>query len=73
MDTITAYEIEKMMLGLQDKTIIFVSHNFSGKLIHQYDQIVMLKEGKVLSQGTHEELLISCSEYKKILSIKMNI
>ena len=33
LDIETAYEIEKMALDFKDKTVIFVSHNFSGKLI----------------------------------------
>lgn len=41
LDIETAYEIEKMALDFDDKTVIFISHNFSGKLIHEYDEILV--------------------------------
>lgn len=33
LDIETAYDIEKTAMELEDKTIIFISHNFSGKLL----------------------------------------
>ena len=33
LDIETAFEIEKMVLDFSEKTVIFVSHNFSGKLM----------------------------------------
>ena len=35
-----AYDIEKMALNYDDKTVVFISHNFSGKLIREYDFIL---------------------------------
>lgn len=70
LDIETAYEIEKLALGCNDKTVIFISHNFSGKLIHEYDEILVMENGKLLSHGTYDELIQKCDYFKKICEIK---
>lgn len=70
LDIETAYEIEKEALEFEDKTVIFISHNFSGKLIKQYDGIIVMKDGKMIAHGTYDELLTSCDYFKRICSIK---
>ena len=70
LDIETAYEIEKMALGLPEQTVIFISHNFSGKLIKEYDEILVMENGKLLDHGTFDKLLSSCEYFKKICEIK---
>lgn len=69
LDIETAYEIEKLALNL-DSTVIFISHNFSGKLVKDYDEILLLEDGSLIAHGSHEDLLDSSSDYKRIWSIK---
>lgn len=73
LDIETAYEIEKLALDFQDKTIIFISHNFSGKLIRQYDEILVMDEGRLLSHGSYDQLMASCPYFKRICQIKFGI
>ena len=70
LDIETAYEIEKMILDYSDKTVIFVSHNFSGKLIKAYDEILVMDDGKLLAHGTYDELYDNCPYFKRICDIK---
>ena len=70
LDIETAYEIEKMALSLSEKTIIFISHNFSGKLIKDYDEILVMGEGKLISHGSYEYLISSCEYFRRICEIK---
>lgn len=70
LDIETAYEIEKMILDYSDKTVIFVSHNFSGKLIKTYDEILVMDGGKLLAHGTYDELYDNCPYFKRICDIK---
>ena len=70
LDIETAYEIEKLALNFSDKTVVFISHNFSGKLIREYDEILVMDSGKLLAHGTYEELIQSCEYFKKICEIK---
>ena len=69
LDIETAYEIEKLALDL-DSTVIFISHNFSGKLVKEYDEILLLEAGSLIAHGSHEDLLGKSSDYKRIWSIK---
>lgn len=70
LDIETAYEIEKMALDFAEKTIIFVSHNFSGKLMKKYDEILVMKDGTLVAHGPYEELLHSNEYFRKICSLK---
>ena len=69
LDIETAYEIEKLALSLES-TVVFISHNFSGKLVRDYDEILLLENGTLVSHGTHEELLLNSPEYQRIWEIK---
>ncbi len=69
LDIETAYEIEQLALSL-DSMVIFISHNFSGKLVDKYDEILLLGDGMLLGHGSHEELLSSNPYYQHIWEIK---
>ncbi len=70
LDIPTAYEIEKALLSLEGQTLLFVSHNFSAKLLSQYDCIVLMDSGRICGFGTHEQLMESNAYYRRILKIK---
>lgn len=70
LDIETAYDIEKSALELSDKTVIFISHNFSGKLIRKYDGIVVLNAGKIVASGTYDELMETSPYFQRICNIK---
>lgn len=70
LDIETAYEIEKLVLSLEDRTIIMISNAFSGQLLDQYDQIILMNQGRIISQGTHSEMLRDSEEYLEIYRIR---
>ena len=70
LDIETAYDIEKMALDFTDKTIIFISHNFSGKLIREYDEILVMKDGILNAHGSYDELLKNSDYFRKICDLK---
>ena len=70
LDVETAYEIEKTALSYRDKTVIFISHNFSGKLIRQYDEILIMEDGRLLDHGSFEKLHHTCEYFRHICDIK---
>lgn len=49
---------------LKDKTVIIVAQRIG--TIKNADKILVLDEGKIVGQGTHEELLNTCDVYKEI-------
>ncbi len=70
LDIESAFEIEKMVLSFDNKTIIVVSHNFSGKLVNKYDEILIMHSGKLVDHGTFDELIERNEYFNKICDIK---
>ncbi|MCH7756636.1 ABC transporter ATP-binding protein/permease [Patescibacteria group bacterium] len=50
------------------KTTIVIAHRLS--TIVDFDKIVVLDQGKVIEEGTHEELLKTCGAYQKLWRIQ---
>ncbi len=53
---------------LQDKTAIIVAHRLSS--VVNADKILLFQEGRIAAQGTHNELLESSPEYKKLVELQ---
>lgn len=69
LDKETSYQITKDILGLTEKTRIMVTHTLDESLLKMYDQIVVLRDGKVVEQGSFEELLANDNYFKSFYSI----
>lgn len=52
-----------------DTTTIIVAQRVSS--IMNLDQILVMDEGRVIGKGTHEELLLSCPQYREIHKTQM--
>ena len=63
LDFATEAALRKALKGLNTTTFI-VSQRTSS--IRHADKIIVLDEGKAVGIGTHEELLVSCEEYREI-------
>lgn len=57
--------LEKMM---QNRTSLVIAHRLS--TIQKADTIVVMKKGKIVEQGKHEELLAKKSEYFKLVTMQ---
>lgn len=55
------YEFEKLMRG---KTTIFISHRLSSTKLA--DEIMVIDNGRIVEQGTHEELMSMNGKYTKM-------
>lgn len=56
---------------LQDITVIVVSQRAAS--VMQADKILVLGEGKIEGEGTHQELLQCCEEYKQICQSQFGV
>ncbi|MFG1500688.1 ABC transporter ATP-binding protein [Halobacteriovorax sp. XZX-3] len=53
----------------KNKTVIAVAHRLS--TIQNYDKIIVLKDGRMIEQGRHDELMNLDGEYKKLYELSM--
>ena len=49
---------------MEEKTILHITHDISE--IKNYDHIVMLDNGQVCGEGTHDELYLLCEKYREL-------
>ena len=65
LDFKTDYQVRSnLKASLSDSTKIIVAQRIG--TIMDADKILVLSEGKIVGQGTHQELLRSCPEYQEI-------
>lgn len=69
IDAKMEYEIfEKVQELTKGKTTVLVSHRFS--TVRSANSIVFLDQGKIIEQGTHEELLAKDGQYAKMFNLQ---
>jgi ATP-binding cassette subfamily B protein len=54
---------------IESRTTFIVAHRLS--TLKRADKIIVLKNGQIIEQGTHEELLAGTGEYARAAAIQM--
>merc|ERR1719414_1669440 len=49
----------------QGRTVIAVAHRLS--TVRDMDNIVVMKSGRIIDQGRHEQLLETCEQYQELV------
>ena len=57
LDNETAYNLESSLLELDDLTMIVVTHKLIKSILINYDEIIVMKDGKVIEKGSFENLI----------------
>ncbi len=65
IDKQTAYLIENGLLGHNDLTLISITHNLRSELLSQYDQVIFMRDGRIIDLGSFDELLNRSSEFRE--------
>lgn len=72
VDTETEFEIQKALRGItRSKTTIVIAHRITS--VQDCDRIIVLDKGRVIEEGTHDELIKKNGFYKKIFDIQISI
>ena len=65
LDNVTQEKISQAINNMKkDYTILIIAHRLS--TIKNADRIIFLEDGKIISEGSHNELLKNCRPYKKL-------
>ena len=71
LDNETQSKIQDAIDNMKNEyTILIIAHRLS--TIKNADRILYIEDGRVLAEGTHEELLKNCVEYKKLYYSEIN-
>ena len=71
LDALAEYNLYNQFNNiLKDKTAIYISHRLSSTRF--CDKIVMFKDGHVVEEGTHDELILNKKEYFNMFSLQAN-
>lgn len=62
---------EALDLLMQGRTVVAIAHRLS--TIKKADKIVVLERGRIVGLGSHEELLTTCSLYKKLYNMQFSL
>ncbi|MCH2046901.1 MAG: ABC transporter ATP-binding protein/permease, partial [Saprospiraceae bacterium] len=72
VDTETEYRIQKALhQRMQNKTSLIIAHRLTS--VQQADKIIVLKKGRIIETGTHQELLKANGFYKSVYDIQVKI
>ncbi|MFR0822002.1 MAG: ABC transporter ATP-binding protein [Clostridia bacterium] len=68
LDNYSKREIEKTIDKLsKSKTVILIAHSL--ELVQDFDKIIMIKDGKIIEEGKHEDLLRKHGKYFELANI----
>lgn len=69
LDPIAEYKMyENLVKATQNKAVLYISHRLSSAVLS--DRIIVIGEGKILQQGSHEELMKQEGKYKEMFTLQ---
>ncbi len=69
LDPIAEYKMyEELIKATENKAVLYISHRLSSAVLS--DRIIVIGEGKILQQGTHEELMKQEGKYKEMFTLQ---
>jgi len=69
LDNQTAFEVTDAILKLEGLTRLVVTHRLEEALLKQYDAIFVLRDGRVVEQGTYPELMAKTGYFYSLYNV----
>ncbi|MGB8455323.1 MAG: ABC transporter ATP-binding protein [Anaerocolumna sp.] len=69
LDNETAYKIEESILKIPYLTSLIITHKYNEGLLKSYDEIIAIKDGKLMEVGTFDELTKRKGYFYSLFSI----
>ncbi|MCR5748257.1 MAG: ABC transporter ATP-binding protein/permease [Lachnospiraceae bacterium] len=64
LDNETQAKVQKAIDNMRaDRTVIIIAHRLS--TVYNADKIMFMQDGRIINEGTHEELIDSCEPYRQ--------
>lgn len=70
LDSKTAFEIEDTLLNIDDLTVITITHKLIDNILSRYDEIIVMNNGKIVEQGSFNELMDKQGEFYDLYSVE---
>ena len=69
LDNETSNTVTLNVLNLIDITKIMITHKLDEKVLSKFDQIIVIKDGKINEQGTYDELINNQGLFKTLIEL----
>jgi len=69
LDNKTTNQIEEVLLDMNQVTQIVISHRLNKKILQKFDQIIVMKNGKIVETGNFEDLIDKKMEFWALYKI----
>lgn len=70
LDNSTTMRIENLILNKEDLTLISVTHKLVKQILQRYDEIIVMNKGRVIEQGTFDELIAKAGYFYNLYNVK---
>jgi subfamily B ATP-binding cassette protein MsbA len=69
LDAESEHAVQKALdAAMENRTVLVIAHRLS--TVSKADRIILLSEGKILEEGTHDELISKNGSYSKLVSLQ---
>ena len=69
LDKQTAYQIMSDILDIKQMTSVIVTHSLEEQILRKCDEIIVMKSGKIVEQGSFEKLLAADKYFKALYTM----
>ena len=70
LDNNTAYDVENLILSMENTTCVIITHRLNESLLKKYDKIFVLKEGNLVESGSFKSLMENKKYFYNLFNVE---